>query len=69
MPVNSAQFQRAVGSFNNQKLMTYNMCKSFFSDIALRQCHITTSHACSPLVLLKLVLYLRFIFPPRQFKI
>ena len=34
-----------------------------------RQCHITTFRTCSPLVLLHLVLFLRFISPPRQLRI
>ena len=35
----------------------------------MRQCHITTFRTFSPLVVLHLVLFLRFIFPPQQFRI
>ena len=35
----------------------------------MRQCHIMTFRTCSPLVLLHLVSYLRFISRPRQFRI
>ena len=41
----------------------------FLSNIAMRQCHRTTFRTCSPLILLYLVLFLRFIFRPRQFRI
>ena len=63
------QFRRAVELFNNQKLSKCNMNQSIFSDITIRQCHITTFRTCSPLVLLHLVLLLRFIFHLRQFRI
>ena len=42
------------------------MNQPFLSGITMRKCHITTFPTCSPLVLLHLVLYLRFIFCPRQ---
>ena len=42
------------------------MNQQFLSNITMRKCHITTFRACSPLVLLHLLLYLRFIFSPRQ---
>ena len=45
------------------------MSQPFFSDITMRQCHIMTFRTCSPLVLLHLVSYLRFISRPRQFRI
>ena len=35
----------------------------------MRQCHITNSCACSPLVLLHLVLFLQFVSPLWQFRI
>ena len=35
----------------------------------MRQRHITNSCACSPLVLLHLVLFLQFVSPPWQFRI
>ena len=41
------------------------MNQPFFSDITMYQCHITT---ISPLVLLHMVLFFRFIFPPGQFR-
>ena len=66
MPVNSVLFRRTVGFFNNPKFLKYNMNQPFLSDITMRQCHITTFHTCSPLVLFHLVLFLRFIFRPRQ---
>ena len=37
------------------------MNQPFLSGITLRHCHITTFRTCSPLVLLYLVLFLRFI--------
>ena len=67
MSVNSAQFQRGVGIFNNG--LTCNMSQKNFSDITMRQCHITTFCIFSPLVLLHQVLFLRIISPPRQFRI
>ena len=56
-------------TFQNPKFLKCNMNQSFFSDIKMCQCHITTSCTCSPLVLLHLVLFLRFIFRPRQSRI
>ena len=35
----------------------------------MSQCHVATFRTCSPLVLLHLVLFLRFISPPQQFRI
>ena len=69
MPVNSVQFRRTVGLFNNSKFLKCNMNQPFLSDITLRHCHITTFRTCSPLVLLHLVLFLRFIFRPRPSRI
>ena len=45
------------------------MNQSIFSDITMRHCHIATFPTCSLLVLLHLVLFLRFIFHLRQFRI
>ena len=45
------------------------MNQPFLSDITMRHCHITTFRTCSPLILLHLVLFLRFIFPPWQSRI
>ena len=67
MSVNSAQFQRGVGLFNN--CLTCNISQNFFSDITIRQCHITTFCTFSPLVLLHQILFLRIISPPRQLRI
>ena len=69
MSVNSVQFRPSVGLFNNQKFRKGNMNQSLLSDITMRQCHIATFRTCFPLVLLHLVLFLRLIFPPRQFRI
>ena len=69
MPVNSVQLRRTVGLFNKPKFLKCNMNQLFFSDITMRQCHITTYRTCSPLVLLHLVLFLRFIFRSRQSRI
>ena len=69
MPVNSVQLRRTVGLFNNQKFLSCKMSQPFFSDITMRQCHIMNFCICSPLVLLHLVLFLRFISSPRQFRI
>ena len=68
MPVNSVQFRRTVGLFNNQKFLKCNMNQPFLSDITMHQYHIMTFCTCSPLVLLHIVLFFRFIFPPRQLK-
>ena len=68
MPVNSVQFRRTVGLANNQKVFTCNMNQTFLSDITMHHCHLTTVCPCSPLVLLHMVLFFRFIFPPRQFR-
>ena len=35
----------------------------------MQQCHIANSYTCSPLVLLRLVLFLQFLSPPWQFRI
>ena len=69
MLVNSVQFPRTVGLFNNQKVLKCNMNQLFFSDITMRQCHITLFCIFSSLVLLHLVLFLRFIFLPQQLRI
>ena len=63
------QFWRTVELSNNQKLSKCIVNQSIFSDITMCQCHITTFCTCSPLVLLHLVLFLRFIFHLRQFRI
>ena len=62
------QFQRTVRFFINQKLLKCNMNQPFISDITMHQCHLMTFCTCSPLVLLHMVLYFRFIFPPRQLR-
>ena len=69
MPVNSVQFQRTVGLFNNQKFLKCNMSQPFLSDITMRKFHITIFRTCSPLVPLHLLLFLCFIFRPRQSRI
>ena len=65
MPVNSVQFRRTVALFSNPKVWKCNVNQPFFSDITMYQCHITT---ISPLVLLHMVLFFRFTFPPGQFR-
>ena len=62
------QFRRTVGLFNNQNFLKCNMNQPFLSDITMHQCHITTFCACSPLILLHMVLFFVFIFPPRQLR-
>ena len=44
------------------------MNQPYLSDITMHQCHITTFCTCSPLVLLHVVLFFRFSFPPLQFR-
>ena len=68
MPVNSVQFRRTVGLVNNQKVFTCNINQPFLSDITMHHCHLTTVCPCSPLVLLHMVLFFCFIFPPLQFR-
>ena len=67
MLVNSAQFWRTVGLFNNQKFLKCDMNQPFFSNVTVHQCHIMTFCTCSPSVLLPLILFLRS--PPKQIKI
>ena len=45
------------------------MNQSCFSNVTMRQCHITTFRTCFPLVMFHVVLFLRFISPPREFRI
>ena len=59
MPVNSVQFRRTVGLFNNQNAL--------FSTITMHQYHIMTFCTCYHLVLLHLVSF-RFTSPLRQFR-
>ena len=60
MPVNSVQFRRTMELFNIQKFLT---CNIFFIIFLI------TFRICSPLVLLRLLLFLRFISPAWKFKI
>ena len=71
MRVQSVQFRRTVGLFNNQKFLKHNMNQSFSSDITMRQYHTTTlrTFRLFTLVMFLLALVLRFISPPRQFRI
>ena len=45
------------------------MNQSCFSNVTMRQCHITTFRTCFPLVMFHVVLFLRFISPPREYRI
>ena len=69
VPVNSVQFRRTVGLFNNQKFLKCNMNQPFFSGMTVCQYHIATFCTCCSLVLLHLVFFLRFISPPPRFRI
>ena len=63
------KIKKTVRLFNNQQFLKHNMNQPFLSDITICQCHMTTFRTCSPLVLLYMVLFLCFIFPPQQFRI
>ena len=52
-----------------QKYFTSSMSQLFLSGITMCQRHIITFCTCSPLVLLRLVIFLQLISAPRLFRI